>query len=81
MVLGVPVLKHFRVVCKQQRPQPDSTTGQAGQKSVVFTFPVRILFSSPVQMYRKSYCTTHGVGVGGSGSVDKMLKDFVKVFM
>ena len=34
------------------------------------------VFSSPVQVYRKSYCTTPGVGIG----VDKMLKFNVKVF-
>ena len=38
-----------------------------------------IIFSSPVQMYRKSYCTTPCVGIGGC--VDKMLKFYVKVFM
>ena len=35
------------------------------------------VYSSPVRMYRKSYCTTPGVSVGvggdGGGSVDKML--------
>ena len=30
-------------------------------------------------MYRKSYCTTVGIGVGGGG-VDKMFKFYVKVF-
>ena len=37
------------------------------------------IFSSPVQMYRKSYCTTPRVG-GGGGSVDKMLKFYIKSF-
>ena len=33
------------------------------------------IFSLPVRMYKKSYCTTRGVGIGGGGeSVDKMLK-------
>ena len=39
-----------------------------------------IIFSLPVQMYRKSYCTTPGVGVG-SGGMDKMLKFYIKLFM
>ena len=39
------------------------------------------IFSSPIQMYRKSYCTMPGIGVGvgsggGGGGVDKMLKVF-----
>ena len=38
------------------------------------------LFTSPVRMYRKSYCTTPDVGIGGGGK-DKMLKFYVKVFM
>ena len=48
-----------------------------------FPFIFNVLsFSSPVQIYRKSYCTTPGVGVGvGGGSVDKMLKFYVKVFL
>ena len=35
-----------------------------------------VLFSSPVQKYRNSYCSHHGVGV----SVAQMLKFLVKVF-
>ena len=33
-------------------------------------------------MYRKSYCTTTSIGVGGSGGIDmdKMVKFYVKVF-
>ena len=31
-----------------------------------------LFFSSPVQMYRKSYCTTPGGGGGGSGGMEKM---------
>ena len=39
------------------------------------------IFSPPVQMYRKSYCISPGVGVDiGSGGVSKMLKFCVKVF-
>ena len=41
------------------------------------------VFSSPVQIYRKSYCTTprSSVGVGGSGGVgvDKIFKFFTVV--
>ena len=32
-------------------------------------------------MYRKSYCTTPGVGWGVGVVVDKMLKFYIKVFM
>ena len=40
----------------------------------------KTIASSPVRMYRKSYCTTPGVGVCDSGGgVDKMLK--FKVFL
>ena len=44
------------------------------------------IFSWPVQMNRKSDCTTLGIGVGiggggSSSSMDKMLKFYVKVFM
>ena len=41
------------------------------------------IFSSPVRMYRKSYCTTPGFGIGigiGSSGMDKMLKFYFKVF-
>ena len=38
------------------------------------------MFSLPVLMYRKSYCTTPSVGIGGGGSMDKMLKFYVKFF-
>ena len=40
-----------------------------------------IIFSQPVRMYRKSYCTTPGIGIGGGVGVDKMFKFYVKVFM
>ena len=36
------------------------------------------IFSSPVGIYRKSYCTTSGVG--GGISVSKMLKFYIKIF-
>ena len=39
-----------------------------------------IIFSSPVWMYRKSYCTTPVIGIV-SGGVDKRLKFYVKVFI
>ena len=39
------------------------------------------VFSRLVQMYRKGYCSTLGLGVGGGVDVDKMLKFYVKVFM
>ena len=31
-------------------------------------------------MYKKSYCTTPGVGVGGGSDVSKILKFYIKVF-
>ena len=37
------------------------------------------LFSLPIQMYRKRYCTTPSIS--GGGGVNKMLKFYVKVFM
>ena len=37
------------------------------------------IFSSPVQIYRKSYCTTLIDSIGGNG-VRKMLKFYVQVF-
>ena len=37
------------------------------------------IFSWPVGVYRKSCCTTISVGSSG-GSMDKMLKFYVKVF-
>ena len=36
------------------------------------------IFSSPVRMYRKSCCTTPGIGIGGY--ISKMLKFYIKVF-
>ena len=33
-----------------------------------------LMFSLPVQKYRKSYCTTPGVGVGGSIGFNKNVK-------
>ena len=36
-------------------------------------------FSSHEQMYRKSYCTTPGIGVGGE--VSKMLQFYIKVLL
>ena len=46
-----------------------------GSNSAIF------IFSSPVRMYRKSYCTSPGIG-GGGGVVgmDKVLKFYFKVF-
>ena len=35
------------------------------------------LFSLPVRVYMKSYCTSCVVGIGGGGGVDKMLKFYV----
>ena len=45
--------------------------------------PTFFIFSSPVQMYRKSYCTIACVGlaVSGGGGMDKMLKLYVKVLI
>ena len=41
--------------------------------------PLPLLFSLPVGMYRKSYCSNPGVGVGiGGGGMNKMLKFNVK---
>ena len=44
-------------------------------RAVTLTF-IFLLFCLPVQTYRKSYCTTPGVGIGSGHSfgVDKMLK-------
>ena len=36
-------------------------------------------FRSLVQMFRKSYCTTSGIGIGVCGDISKMLKFYVKV--
>ena len=36
-------------------------------------FRVCVHFSSPVQIYRKSYCKTPSIGVGGGDGVSKML--------
>ena len=40
------------------------------------------IFSSPVQMYCNSYCTTPSIGIGGGSSISssKMLKFYVTVF-
>ena len=40
------------------------------------------MFSSPVGMYRKSYCNYPGVwvAVGCSGDISKMLKSCLKIF-
>ena len=40
-------------------------------------FAARLIFSSPVRMYRKSYCPTPGVSVGVGSGVDKF---YIKVF-
>ena len=46
----------------------------------------KLRFSLPVQMYRTSYCSIHGVGSGvgigvdGGVGVSKVLKYYVKVF-
>ena len=50
-------------------------TGTLNVKSYM-SEPCLMIFSSPVGMYRKSYCTTPSIGAG----VDKMLKIYVKVF-
>ena len=40
------------------------------------------MFSSPVWMYRKSYCTTPGVAIViDSGGMDKTYKFYVKSFL
>ena len=43
--------------------------------------------SSPIQMYRKTYCTTPcvsgglGISTGGGVSIGKMIKSYMKFFM
>ena len=38
------------------------------------------IFCSPVRMYRESYCTTLGIGVGRVIRVSKMLRFMVKFY-
>ena len=40
-----------------------------------------LMFRLPVQLYKKSYCTTPILGIGSIGSVSKMLKFCIKVFV
>ena len=47
------------------------------QPFFIETVRIRVLFSSRVRVYRKSYCTTPAISIGicgGSGRVSKMLK-------
>ena len=54
--------------------------------SKTFNFPFisnknLMVFSFPVQMCRKSYCTTVGIDVGGHSGVSKMFNFFFKVLL
>ena len=57
-----------------------SATLVKGKARIQFGASKVSLFSLPLQMYRKSYCTTPSGSVG-CDVVDKMLKFYVKVFM
>ena len=45
-----------------------------------YPVPVTGLVSLPVRMYRKSYHTTPGIGIGSSVKISKMQKFYMKVF-